>query len=73
MNRKTFPKKKKGPIVTNLAAIKCSSPFNHNVIDEENDQKPKGGQKFQPCFQSTLEMIKITPIRNSKMNEKKVR
>jgi len=44
--------------MTNLAAIKCSSPFNYNVIDEENDQKPQGGQKFQPCFQTTLENYK---------------
>ena len=50
---KDFSEKKTRPIVNNLAAIKCSSPFNYNVIDEENDQNPKGRQKFQPCFQTT--------------------
>ena len=55
---KEFSGKKKRPIVTNLAAIKYSSPFKYDFIDEENDQKPKGGQKFQPCFQTTLENCK---------------
>ena len=50
---KDFSKKKKRPKVNNLAAIKCSSPFKYNVIDEENDQNPKGRQKFPPCFQTT--------------------
>ena len=42
-------KKKKRPIVNNLAAIKCSSPFNYNVIDEEN-KNPKVDKSSSLAF-----------------------
>ena len=72
MNRKTFPKKKKRPIVNNLAAIKCSSPFNYNVIDEEN-KNPKADKSSSFAFKPLWKIINITLIRNSKMNETKIR
>ena len=69
---KDFSEKKTRPIVNNLAAIKCSSPFNYNVIDEEN-KNPKVDKSSSLAFKPLWKIIKITLIRNSKMNETKIR
>ena len=54
--------------MNNLAAIKCSSPFNYNVIDEEN-KNPKADKSSSLAFKPLWKIINITLIRNSKMNE----
>ena len=69
---KDFSEKKKRPIVNNLAAIKCSPPFNYNVIDEEN-KNPKVDKSSSLAFKPLWKIIKITLIRNSKMSETKIR
>ena len=69
---KDFSEKKKRPIVNNLAAIKCSSPFNYKVIDEEN-KNPKVDKSSSLAFKPLWKIIKITLTRNSKMNETKIR
>ena len=69
---KDFYEKKKRPTVNNLAAIKCSSPFNYNVIDEEK-KIPKADKSSSFAFKPLWKIIKITLIRNSKMNETKIR
>ena len=69
---KDFSEKKKRPIVNNLAAITISSPFNYNVIDEEN-KNPKADKSSSLAFKPLWKIIKITLIRNSKMNETKIR
>ena len=69
---KDFSEKKKRPIVNNLAAITISSPFNYNVIDEEN-KNPKADKISSLAFKPLWKIIKITLIRNSKMNETKIR
>ena len=69
---KDFSEKKKRPIVNNLAAITISSPFNYNVIDEEN-KNPKADKSSSLAFKPLWKIIKINLIRNSKMNETKIR
>ena len=69
---KDFSEKKKRPIVNNLAAITISSPFNYNVVDEEN-KNPKADKSSSLAFKPLWKIIKITLIRNSKMNETKIR
>ena len=51
---KDFSEKKTRPIVNNLAATEVFFTIQLQRY-RRRKQKPKGGQKFQPCFQTTLE------------------